>query len=75
MQQTARSLALQKQTLSDQERSALLLLVGTLGERAVITLVCVCRQTLGRALGGLRIQRGSAALIRSGLARAQGVGL
>ena len=70
MQHTASSNRPQSETLSEDEKRTILALVEKHGERVIILLLGVCRQTLARGLGGLRIQRGSASLIREGLVRA-----
>jgi hypothetical protein len=45
-------------------------LIAERGERQVLILLCVCRDSLGRALAGLPVRRGTAALIAQGLLRA-----
>jgi hypothetical protein len=54
--------------LAAEERRALLVLIEKMGERAVLAELKVSRQSLGRALAGLGVRRGTVALLRAGLA-------
>jgi hypothetical protein len=55
--------------LPDLERAALMLLVQAHGERFVLQAIGVNGQTFARAVAGLPIYPGSAALIRIGLSK------
>ncbi len=63
MKQAATDLA-----LTVDERTTLLTLIERMGERAVLAELHVSRQSLGRALAGLGVRRGTVALVRVGLA-------
>ena len=56
-------------SLSDAERTELRERVRVYGEGAVCAELFVSRQTLGRGIAGLDLQRGTVALIRQGLER------
>jgi hypothetical protein len=59
-----------RQPLDLESRAKLAELVKARGERETLSLVGdIASETMARALAGLPIQRGSAELIRSGLAR------
>lgn len=55
--------------LLEAERAELMRHVRESGERVVLAALGIHGQTLGRALGGLTIHRGSVALIHQGLAK------
>lgn len=62
-----------RQPLDIESRDKLAELVRTMPEREVRRVVGdIASETMARALGGLPIQRGSAELIRAGLARKSG---
>jgi hypothetical protein len=62
-----------RQPLDSESREKLAELTRSMPERQVRELVGdIASETLARALGGLPIQRGSAELIRTGLARNSG---
>lgn len=54
--------------LDDAERSSLFALAVTVGEHEAAKRLQVSRQTLGRAIAGLPLQRGTVLLLRENLA-------
>ena len=61
-----------EEALHPSERDELLALVDQLGEREAARHLCVSRQTLGRAIAGLALQRGTINLVRDRLCSGRG---
>lgn len=61
-----------EEALTPAERERLRHAVGDIGERDAANYLRVSRQTLGRAIAGLPLHRGTVALIRQGLASWEG---
>jgi hypothetical protein len=58
--------------LLDEEQGRLRALIEQLGERATCQALGIPRATLARALAGLRVRRGSVALLRARLGATEG---
>lgn len=58
--------------LPDDDRAAVTELIRTAGEVQAAELLDVSRHTLGRLVGGLRVQRGTAALVAQRLSAIRG---
>ncbi len=70
-QTTVEPAAADDRSLSDTERETLHTRVRERGEAVVCREIGISRQTLGRGIAGLDLQRGSVVMIRQGLRRTE----